>query len=241
MATRYYVLLLALVCIGVVECLWGEASLEKVWSGAGVLPLTEDLSGVELSPENRATFIDNPAVWAQEAKRNQAIFEQRIRAWLWLGGSLLGALFFSGGGIAIYKWLGQAQSKPSITPRLKALKALAQLKRLIQPQGRVASGGRGAAAFNQLMRHSYTASADIMRTYIEECYHVPAFELTTQEFLQHNVQFPIFDAAEADALKELLRQSDLVKFALLTPSQKECQQALQVVQTFVEQENGNIK
>jgi hypothetical protein len=66
---------------------------------------------------------------------------------------------------------------------------------------------------------------DLVRGYIEERFHVPALESTTDELL-HELRLSALPADERVQLENMLRASDLVKFAKATPTPAENEQLM---------------
>jgi hypothetical protein len=135
------------------------------------------------------------------------IFKE-IAPWI-LGSILVLALIF----LIIYaisrsrknKPLFARQEKPKLPPHVIALQDLDKLKE------------------DQLWQHDkvkdyYTRMTDILRTYIEERFGLPAMEQTTFEIVSAFIQRKnLIDDLSMKDLKEILELADLVKFAKLTP------------------------
>lgn len=109
---------------------------------------------------------------------------------------------------------------PAIPPYEKALEHLQQLKsEKIWQQGDT--------------KQYYTRLADILRTYFEEQFNIPALEQTTEELLQRIKPVTILNQ-QRDKLRALLSLSDLAKFAKLMPSPEEHERAILHAQEIVE-------
>lgn len=70
-------------------------------------------------------------------------------------------------------------------------------------------------------KHYTSGVADVLRTYLERAFEVPAPERTTEEFLQLVGDHPIFADAMRTSLDSFLRRCDLVKFARQSLGQSE--------------------
>lgn len=84
------------------------------------------------------------------------------------------------------------------------------------------------------VKEYHSAISDIVRTYIERRYFVPAMESTSDETLSFG---PIrsLPESESSALKRILYRSDLVKFAKFIPEPGDNESSLTGAVTFVEQ------
>lgn len=85
----------------------------------------------------------------------------------------------------------------------------------------------------------YVELTDILRTYVEDQYHIPAKESTTDEFLDYvkdqktTGKMTISDAAIKE-LKALLMDADLVKFAKLLPTEFKLEEDQKVTERLLE-------
>ncbi|MBW8685799.1 BatD family protein [Chitinophaga rhizophila] len=79
----------------------------------------------------------------------------------------------------------------------------------------------------------YTRLTDILRSYFENQFNIPALEQTTEELLQHIKPVTILNQ-QRDKLRALLSLADLAKFAKLMPSPEEHEGAMQHAQEIVE-------
>lgn len=76
-----------------------------------------------------------------------------------------------------------------------------------------------------LHKEYHSRLTDLLRQYIEERYHVPALERTTDELL-HELRVTALDSDQRTSLRNMLRSSDLVKFAKALPSPAENEQMM---------------
>lgn len=77
-----------------------------------------------------------------------------------------------------------------------------------------------------------SALTDILRSYIEERYRVPALERTTDELL-HELRVSPLTTEQQGLLANVLRLADMVKFAKALPSPQENEQMMTVAVRFV--------
>lgn len=75
---------------------------------------------------------------------------------------------------------------------------------------------------------------DLLRAYIEERYGVPALERTTDE-LMHELRVSPLNHDQQQALNNMLRLADLVKFAKATPTAQENEQLMVSAQRFIQE------
>lgn len=66
-------------------------------------------------------------------------------------------------------------------------------------------------------KYFYSELGDALRTYMEQVYEIHALEMTTREIARHLDAFDV-DVDLSSAIKSILREADLVKFANLRPS-----------------------
>ncbi|PSL22558.1 hypothetical protein [Chitinophaga ginsengisoli] len=82
------------------------------------------------------------------------------------------------------------------------------------------------------IKQYYTRLTDILRTYFEHQFNIPALEQTSEELLQHIKPVTILNQ-QRDKLRALLSLADLAKFAKMTPSPEEHEGAMQHAQEIV--------
>jgi hypothetical protein len=73
---------------------------------------------------------------------------------------------------------------------------------------------------------------DLLRGYIEERYHVPALESTTDELIRELRVSPL-STDQRGQLENMLRLADMVKFAKTTPSSEENERMMTSTVRFV--------
>jgi len=85
---------------------------------------------------------------------------------------------------------------------------------------------------NNRIKEYYVQLTDILRTYIEERFHTPALELTTDELLQKAKGHPEM-RVQYDQLATILYTADLAKFAKAQPLPQEHSNAMELSRQFV--------
>ncbi len=85
------------------------------------------------------------------------------------------------------------------------------------------------------VKYFYSILSDTIRIYIEKRFGICAPEMTTEEFIQAaGISFSLTQAQQI-LLKEILAQSDMVKFAKLRPLNESMQESLCLSIRFVEE------
>ena len=112
-----------------------------------------------------------------------------------------------------------AVNKTQHTPKVWALQQLANLKKKEYPQ----TGS---------IKQYYIELSEIVRTYIENEYKIPALEKTTNELIKALNRKSILPA-NTKTLGSVLNVADLAKFAQVTPSTAECEQHGESIKAFV--------
>jgi hypothetical protein len=82
-------------------------------------------------------------------------------------------------------------------------------------------------------REWYEQLTEILRTYIEETYHINVHEQTTEEFLAMARQNSSFSSTTSSLLSRVFYTDDIVKFAHYHPSRHECDEALAAVKSVI--------
>lgn len=103
-----------------------------------------------------------------------------------------------------HKPLISIPQKPPLPPHTKALEALERLRQ------------------QQLWQHGqvkeyHTTLTHILRTYLEETYHIPSIEMTTDQTLEAFRGTSAFDQDSYHKLSQILQTADMVKFAKSQP------------------------
>lgn len=86
----------------------------------------------------------------------------------------------------------------------------------------------------------HTELTDILRRYIENRYHAPAMESTTEEILEELLELTMTQKSSFNNLKDVLQMADLVKFAKYEPLPDENQMVYMNARLFVEQTKESI-
>jgi len=115
----------------------------------------------------------------------------------------------------------QEEDKPriKIPPHIAALSSLDRIREeAIWKQGKV--------------KEYYSELSDTIRLYLEQRFELPALESTTDEIMRA-LRSRVIDAQSKEVLEQLLRLSDLVKFAKMTPLEIEFELSLKHAFDFV--------
>lgn len=147
-----------------------------------------------------------------------------IREYLpWILGGLAGAALLAAG---IYLWLRRRRPEkpapppaPVLPPWEKALEALSRIE-----NEKIWRTG--------YIKEYHSAISDTIRTYIEEYFHLPALESTTEEIMQMLRKKDLPGQAVMH-MNELLVLADLVKFAKEKPLPAEHERSLELAKEFV--------
>jgi hypothetical protein len=103
--------------------------------------------------------------------------------------------------------------------------ALRELQRITWP----------ASYTDREVERYYTRLSDIIRTYLENRFQVPAPEQTTPEFLEAIRQSPMLTQDQQHRLRDFMERCDLVKYARWVPSEEECRAAAAMAWEFVQE------
>jgi len=145
----------------------------------------------------------------------------RRNLWIWLAVAaalLLGAAPFALRALA--GWRAKADAKSAFELARSELDAL-----LAGPRPRPDHPDKIDAFFVEL--------SGIIRRYLERRFSLRSPELTTERFLEVVSASPSLTAAHQELLRDLLRQSDLVKFAHHIPTPEAIQNAIDAAESFL--------
>ncbi len=112
-------------------------------------------------------------------------------------------------------------SRPALPPHLAALEALEKLR-----VEKLWQAG--------LIKEYHTRLTDIVRTYLEQRYHLPAMEMTTWEIMEGMVHHRL-EGNAGENLASVLQLADLVKFAKEQPLPTQHEISLHMAVDFVNQ------
>jgi hypothetical protein len=142
------------------------------------------------------------------------IARSALRRWLRIGGVVLLVALLVAGVVLLRRRVRRRTHEltppvapPEPSPYERALDALRAIEDARWP------------ARGDVVRH-VQAVADVLRRYLEDAAHVPALERTTPELVRI-LPSPLNDAALRDRLRQHLGEADLVKFALVRPSERD--------------------
>ncbi len=175
-----------------------------------------DLYVASLRPSEAGDIREIKAPWELPRDWRQVIL---------IGAIVAGVLLLAAGG---YYWWRRRQGKGLLPERVtpprpaheEALAALAELR------------NRGLPAAGEI-KLFYSTLSEIVRRYLAGRYRVEALEMTTFEVLEHFKRVDL-DPQALDVLRELLEQSDLVKFAKFIPPAEQHERLLAAAETFVQ-------
>jgi hypothetical protein len=140
---------------------------------------------------------------------------------LWWALAALVALV--GLGALVYRIFNRARAQAALPPRPAdevALEALARLRR----DGLLEKGEQV---------EFYVRLSSIVRTYLEDRFHLRAPEMTTEEFLQAAQKAPELSQKHRPLLGQFLSDADLVKFARHQPRIEDAERAYEAAREFV--------
>lgn len=79
----------------------------------------------------------------------------------------------------------------------------------------------------------HTEVSNVVRTYIENKFHMQAMEMPTSELMRHFQRHDRLDSTHLSTLRALLEVADLVKFAKYKPSSAECADVMERAEQFI--------
>jgi hypothetical protein len=140
------------------------------------------------------------------------------RAWLSLVLlSGIGAVLLVGSG-KLRRWL--TTPPPPVPPEVRALQDLEEIEKLGLPEA------------GEIEKY-HTLVSDLMRTYVERRYRLPASHQTTAEFLETVRQSPSLSTSQQGFLQEFWHRCDLAKFARAAASPEECRELADLARSFI--------
>lgn len=145
-----------------------------------------------------------------------------------VGWIVLGLLVLAGIAYGIYKFMPKEtklkeivqEAPPKDPPHEIAYRELEKLK-------------NEALWQSKQYKEYYTRLTDILRTYIEDKFQVPALESTSDEILRTMKMKSVVDFASLEILEQVLRTADLTKFAKAQPDDSHNQENLSLAYDFV--------
>ena len=142
--------------------------------------------------------------------------------YLTLAGIVLALILLIGG---IYALLNRPREARVAPPRPAYEVAIEELERL-QRQGLIDDGR---------IDEFYVGLTRIVRTYLEDGFHLRAPEMTTEEFLATAGSDARLTPQQRRLLGEFLTQADLVKFARFVPTPRDCAAAYAAARRFIDE------
>lgn len=145
--------------------------------------------------------------------------------WLMVGGVVTGLAAVS---VAAWWLISRARRRAAerVITRPAHEIALEHLARLLEKD--YLTPGR------EKFKEFYAEASDILRTYIEDRFHIHAPERTTEEFLADAKASAALRAEDVSTLGRFLGACDMVKFARHTPDSGDAQRAAHTIREFVE-------
>ena len=187
---------------------------------ANLLPIT-DKPLISLDPAFKEERLYDEEQQKKEARRNEDLFADRSFPWQLVLAALAGLLLLYLGK-RVLPWM-RKKTKPELDlldPKERALIALKELRNRHLPE-------------QKLFDTFYTRLTGVVRHFIEDQYGVQAPEQTTEEFLGYAKSHSDFLPEDREALAGFLLYADLVKFAAMSPSIADCDQAFDSAESFV--------
>lgn len=183
---------------------------------------------IEISPDNEQSLLENKKQKEKASNENKKLLEKRkfpLKLFLLflflIPSAFIGYKFFSKYLQSIFK-----EEKEKQNPKERALLSLYELEKQSFPD-------------KGMIEEFYISLSRIVRFYIEDQYKIDAPEFTTEEFLEEVKEHPEFKVETQELLKNFLISSDLVKFAHIASSSKECNNALQSAKIFIGERLNN--
>lgn len=124
---------------------------------------------------------------------------------------------------AVLLYVRARRRRQSAPPVPAHEQALAELDRLAQER-LFETGG---------FQEHYFRLSEILRRYLENRFHVPAVEQTTQELLPALAAVPALARRDLERCRTFLERADLIKFARSTPSARDAEESCQDVGALV--------
>lgn len=158
-----------------------------------------------------------------EPSRNLRILNQHSFPW-----TILILLIISPFIVELWKYYGidffrKKTLQPVITPQEKALTALDSLKKQEFPE-------------KGLFKEFYFGITEILRSYFEEHYELPAKSLTTEEFLSALSKSPLIPNESKPLFTQFLTLVDYIKFSNRPSTIEECNQSYQIAKQLIKME-----
>lgn len=167
---------------------------------------------VEITPENRSTFIENPEFLNMLEKRNELILRNKTLPWAALACLFLAFLFF---------W---ASRQPSLAPKQAAA-----------PQNK-SSKDKVLKVFEGPMDNGedFKKLSDFVKDALIEKRVMPGKPFTSEESLKYAMEHLTVSQEEKEKIKEFFILSDQVKFAMHQPTAGDFEKALQLAKELIQ-------
>lgn len=170
---------------------------------------------VNLSQENRETYLENEKIFNRELEKHRKIFPKRgestIAFALLLGIKLIVAM------LAIWQMVRKKEIK-----KPKALLQLSAREKAVQSLQQLTVENK---------EHYHVKTSDVIRTFLKEVADLHLPTMTTTEFTNSEQ----LTDSQKKLVSQFLKKSDRIKFAKVTPSEKSCEETEQAAQTIIHQ------
>ena len=169
---------------------------------------------IDISAENKRAFLLNPSIEREKALHNVNVLNNKKFPWIPLIAFLAaGFLLLTG---RKRKKTSQLKIKNTKQEALDQLKILQELLPTIS------------------VERFYTELIRVLRTFIEESYHVPIDTQTTEEFLKNISKTHLFNKRMESTLSIFLEYADKIRFGKQKATSEECQRVLGLIAEFIQ-------
>ena len=184
---------------------------------------------VEMTPENRKKFLENPEVLKKLESLNAAIMRNKSLPWAGIVCLFLSFLFV---------WVSR---QPSKTPKAQSAISAKTAFSKAQAIGQIDSWQQKIDEGTTPAPKDFQALTNIFKDYLKEKHLLPAKSFTTEETLNYTMSRLTLPQKEKERIKEILLLSDQVKFANARPSSNEWKNTLLAVKELLQSEEPQGK
>lgn len=214
-----------------IERRWYKVRADLV--GSYILPAVtvtyrsaEDATAEPTTLQTSEIFLEVKSVLPKEGEATdirglKPLVRSRHTPWLAIGGGAAGLALTSAAVFLLLLRRRRRVSLPSIPPHEIAYAAINELRKT-------------DFSDREALRRYYFALSAVIRAYVEARFSLNATDLTTEEIQARIADLLELDAAQREALREFLRETDQVKFAAHSPSTEEVEKTYERALRFVE-------